>query len=113
MNSGQDLINELTRKRKDMNKCILALGRLGREAAQTERAYRIGLAKEVLILKDNGYSVTLIPDLARGNEGVADLKMKRDIAESLQKANIECINALKVEIRILEETIKREWGAAE
>lgn len=111
--TGQDLMNELDKKRKDMNKCILALGRLGREAAQSERVYRVGLAKEMLVLKDAGYSVTLIPDLARGNEVVASLKQARDIAESLQKANVECINALKVEIRILEETIKREWGAAE
>jgi hypothetical protein len=111
--SGQDLKLRMERKLGDMNKCILSLGRLGRNAAETEYDYRVALAKEELRLKEAGASVTLIPDLARGTVEVAKLKMLRDIAESLQKANIECINALKVEIRIVEGWMEKEWGASE
>ena len=111
--SGQDITNELQNTIAEMNKCIKALGKLTRNAAESERVYRVGLAKEILILKDGGYPATLIPDLARGNVGVAKLKLDRDIAEGLERANIEYINALKVRIRVLEGFMSKEWSARE
>lgn len=52
------------------------------EAAQGEQAYRVELAKQELVLREQGYPATLIPDLARGDEKVAMLKLQRDIAEA-------------------------------
>jgi len=113
MNSGQDLTKQMDAKLKDLNQCIRALGKLARDAATTERDYRIELSKAILKLKVDGQPATLIPDLARGDSYVADLKMKRDFAESFFKSNIECINAIKTQMRILEGYMKQDWGSAE
>jgi hypothetical protein len=98
-------------KRKDLNSCIRALGRLAKSAAETEREYRVELAKAMLKLQAEGKAATIIPDLARGDPFVADLKQKRDFAEAYYKSNIECINAIKTEMRILEGYMKQEWSA--
>lgn len=52
--------------------------------AKAEEAYRVELAKCELSLREEGLPATLIPDLARGNERVAGLKLQRDLAESLK-----------------------------
>lgn len=77
----QQLINK-------MNQCLLAIQKgniesktLGLKKAKTEEQYRVALQKEMARLKLEGYKVTIIPDLARGNEEVAKLRLERDIAD--------------------------------
>ena len=57
------------------------LAEAGEEAARSEQAYRVELAKAEIALREQGLPATLIPDLARGREEVAQLKMQRDLAE--------------------------------
>ena len=40
----------------------------------------------MLRLRAEGVPVTIISDLCRGNEKIADLKLKRDIAETLYES---------------------------
>ena len=47
---------------------------LAKAAAETERDYRVALAKEKLRLRDEGMAVGLIEDVARGN--LADLRFQ-------------------------------------
>lgn len=54
------------------------------KAARAEAAYRMELAKKELVLREEGFPATLIGDLARGDERVANLKLERDLAESLK-----------------------------
>ena len=44
-------------------------------------------------------------DLFRGVRTV-----KRDVAETIYEANKEAINTLKLQIRILDTQLSREWG---
>lgn len=82
----------------------------GRDYAEAESTYRSALAKEILRLRDEeGYPVTLVPDLARGNPDVAQLKVERDCAESLYKSALEAINVNKLRIKVLENQHDREW----
>lgn len=82
----------------------------GRDYAEAESKYRSALAKEILRLRDEeGYPVTLVPDLARGNPEVAQLKVERDCAESLYKSALEAINVNKLRIKVLENQHDREW----
>lgn len=82
----------------------------GRDYAEAESKYRSALAKEILRLRDEeGYPVTLVPDLARGNPEVAQLKVERDCAESLYKSALEAINVNKLRIKVLEAQVDREW----
>jgi hypothetical protein len=47
----------------------------------------------MLRLKTDGQSVTLIPDLAKGNNHVANLRLEFHIAEGLADSNREAIRA--------------------
>jgi predicted Zn-dependent protease len=74
--------------------------KLANKRASTERTYRIELAREMFILRDQKISVTLIPDLARGN--TAESKFQRDLAEGQYKASIEALDALKSQLTALQ-----------
>jgi hypothetical protein len=59
----------------------------------SEYAYRIALSTEMLKLKTEGQSVTLIPDLAKGNKDVANLRLEYHIADGIADSNREAIRA--------------------
>lgn len=79
---------------------------LAREYAEAEKEYREALAIEILRLKDEKMSITLIPDLARGS--VADLKFNRDLAEMKFNAGKEKVRALESEISALQSIYRRQ-----
>lgn len=54
--------------------------------AESEEAYRVGLAKRIVELRSEGVAATLCADLARGEKDVAALRRKRDIAEGVKEA---------------------------
>lgn len=70
-------------------------------------------AKEILRLRAEGMSVTLIPTLAKGEENVANLRLNRDVALVRYKGAIERINAeIKKEMAVVSDELAREWTAA-
>lgn len=77
-----------------------------KEFAQSEKDYRIALAKEITKLKISGMPVTLINDLARGNEEVASLKFNRDLAQEVLKASHAMMKSLQVEVSALQSILK-------
>lgn len=79
--------------------------------ADAERAYRIAKATKILELRNEGQPATLIPDLVKGDEAIADLKLTRDIAEAQFKAIQSHINNLKLELRLINDEINREWNS--
>ncbi len=89
------------------------LGPRARTYAEAEKAYRIALADRILQLKAEGMPATLLGDLARGDREVARLKVARDCAEALYKAADHAINVYKLEARLLDNQLAREWGQAE
>ena len=52
--------------------------------------------------------MTLIDKVVYGD--CADKRLKRDIAETMYKTAQENINSIKLQIRILDNQIAREWG---
>jgi len=73
---------------------------LGLNKAQTEKAYRVKKSQQILLLKLEKYPVTLIMELVKGNEEVAQLRLERDIAESSYYVALDAINNLRSEIEI-------------
>lgn len=71
------------------------------EKAKTERDYKIKQAQEILKLKADKYPATLIMELVKGNEEVAELRLQRDIAESAYFVGLEAMNNLRLEIEII------------
>lgn len=104
-----DLMAELKEKVSLLDKAITSYGKRGRAAAQADADYRIGFAKKMLQLKAEGVAATLIPDLAKGSEEVAPLLLDRQIKESERDSAKEAINAYKLQIKVLEDQIEREW----
>ena len=62
---------------------------------QAEHDYRVALAVKMLELRTSGEKVTLIPDIAKGDKIIADLKLKRDIAYGVSDACREAIRAIQ------------------
>ena len=92
-----DLFNEIQELSKKLKK------------AYTD--YRMALAKELLILKDEGYAISLAGDIARGKREIAHLKFEEISKEAIYKANQESINVLKLQIKILSTQLDKEYNA--
>jgi len=107
-----DLWSEITADIRLLERAIEELKPRGQMKATTERDYRMALAKKILEMRAEGTPATLIGDLSRGQEDIANLKMQRDIAETLYESALEAINVYKLKIRILESQLSREWGNA-
>ena len=105
-----DLMNELQQKIKELEISIKQLRTSGTNYAEAERDYKILLRKEVLKLRDEGQAIGVIDKICYGIEAVAEARFKRDIAETVYKANLEAINSIKLQMRLLENQIQREYG---
>lgn len=104
----QDLIIEIQELRKELNSAIEVLKRRGQEKAEKERNYRVALSKKILLLRDEKVPVTIINDLARGDEEIAKLKFERDVAETLYETALQKIYAIKIELGIVQNQMEAE-----
>lgn len=106
----QDLMIELQGRVSTLDIALKTLGNRGRTYADAEQKYRVELAKKILTERDAGTPVTIINDICRGSALIAKLKFERDVAETMYKAALEAIQVYKLNIRVLENQIDREWG---
>lgn len=104
-----DLYNELVRKTEELNVSIKKLRETGTAYAEAERDYKILLRQECLKLRDDGMAIGMIDKTCYGIPSVAEARFKRDVAETIWKANQEAINSIKLQIRIIESQLQREW----
>ena len=106
-----DLYNELVKKTNELNVSIKKLRETGTDYAEAERDYKITLRQEALKLRaEKGMPVTLIQQVVYGVPEVAEKRFKRDVAEAIYQANQEAINSTKLQIRVIEGQLNREWG---
>lgn len=82
----------------------------GCQLAHNESDYRKAVRIETLNERMEGTPVTIISDLVRGIEYVADLRDSMKCSEAMYKSSQEKINVLKLRLRIVEEDISREWS---
>jgi len=93
-----------------LQQSIKSLKRTSEAYANAERDYKILLRQECLKLKDEGMAIGMISLTCYGIPSVAQARFKRDIAEANYKANQEAINSYKLQLRLLDNQIQREWG---
>ena len=105
-----DLYDELQMKTRQLDASIKALRKNGTEYAQAERDYKVLLRQECLRLRDEGMAIGMIDKTCYGIPSVAEARFKRDVAEAVYKANMEAINSVKLQMRLIENQIGREWG---
>ena len=105
-----ELYNELQAKTKQLDMSIKQLRKSGTEYAEAEKTYKVLLRQECLKLRDEGMAIGMIDKTCYGIPSVAEARFKRDVAEAIYKANLEAINSIKLQMRLIENQLQREWG---
>lgn len=105
---GVMAINDLNDLTARLNNAIKLLAKYGKEYATAERDYKVALSQQALRLRAEEMPVTLIDKVVHGK--VAKERFNRDVSEVMYKTALEDINAIKLQIRVLEGQIAREWG---
>ena len=107
-----ELYDELQSKRAQLDASIRQLRKSGTEYAKAERDYKVLLRSECLKLREDGMAIGLIELTVYGIPSVAEAMFQRDITKVVYDANQEAINSLKLQMRLIESQISREWGQA-
>lgn len=105
-----DIYNDLQYKIKELTTSIDELRISGTKYAEAERDYKVLLRQECLKLRDDGMAIGMIDKTCYGIPSVAEARFKRDVAETIYKANLELINSIKLQMRILQAQLDKEWG---
>lgn len=106
----QDLITELERMKDELHRSIKMLRTNGEALAKKEHDYQIIKAQTWRVLKAEGWTSTDLNATIKGQPEVAEAMFDRDTAKAMYEANQEHINVVKLEIRVLENQIAREWS---
>lgn len=104
------LYQELQTKTQQLEMSIKQLRTSGTAYAQAEKDYKVLLRQECLKLRDDGMAIGMIDKTCYGIPSVAEARFKRDVAEAVYKANLEAINSIKLQLRLIENQIQREWS---
>lgn len=108
--SDYDLWQEIEQKRRELNVCIKEMRKSGTAYAQAEREYKVKLREWCLKLRAQDMPIGLIDKTCYGIPEVADMRFKRDVAETVWKANQEAIMSIKLQLRLLDAQLAREWA---
>lgn len=104
-----ELIQEIGAKSSLLDAAVKQLGVRGKAYAQAERDYKVALAKRIMQEREKGTPVTIISDVCRGDSEIARLRFERDCAEVVYKSAMEAIASIKLQIRILDSQVNREY----
>ena len=104
-----DLMLELQAKIRLLEKAVQDLRTNGTELAKAERDYKILLRQECMKLRDDGMAIGMIDKVCYGIPSVAEARFKRDIAQTTYNANQDFINSIKLQLRLIESQIQREY----
>lgn len=110
---GMQLYQELDNKTRLLDAAVKELRSRGTALAEAERDYRIAKAKAILEEREKGTPATVTLDIVKGRKDIANLCFKRDCAEVVYKSALEAINSTKLQLRLLESQVQREWGQAQ
>ena len=103
-------LTQITRELWNANQQLKSDGKflkeLAQEKAESERKYKKALAKKILLLKEQKMPATLIADLARGDDEVADLRFYRDLARVQYDTAKACLNSAETQVSALQSILK-------
>ena len=106
-----ELLPYLDKRRKDLDRALLLAKERGIALAEAEKIYRIEKRKAFLQAQHNGIRATLIRDYVNGDEKISELRYRRDVAKTLYDNAVEAINVYKLDCRLIENQIARDWNA--
>lgn len=107
-----DLYSQLDQKTRLLDVAVRELRQRGTAYAQAERDYRVAKAKAILREREKGTAATITLDLVKGDQEVSRLCFERDCAEVLYRSALEAIQSTKLQLRLLDAQLTREYGQA-
>lgn len=110
MNDGMDLMQELWNLSNQLNEALQDLEIRSHKKAESEKEYKILARQKALQERNAGVPITFISQFLVGEPEVAEKKAIRDIEEALYYTTQERINVLKIQIRLVNDQIIREYG---
>ena len=108
-----DLIRNQEELSRRCDELIKDMAREGDLAAQAEYNYYLQKTKTAYRLQDEGMSATMIGVVLKGEPEVAILMREMNISKSRYDATKEAINIVKLQMRMTDAQINREWGRNE
>jgi hypothetical protein len=84
----------------------------GRAYAEADRVYQVKRSEVALRLKGEGMAIGMINMVIRGLPEVERLRFEREVAQVVYDANKEALNSYKLQLRLVEAQLQREWGQA-
>lgn len=108
-----NLFQMLQDDRRLMKAASSELKKRGETYARAEAEYQATKNKRALELKADGFSATMIQLIIKGDDEVNDKLFERDLAEMDYRSAIEALNVYKLDARMIEAQIQREWTTNE
>ena len=105
-----ELWQEQESLKRQLNEALRTLKTNGSAYADAEKKYKEAVSIEALKLRDEGMAVTLMDKVIYGLPSISMLRFNRDVAKVVYEANQEAINVKKLELRIIESQLQREWS---
>jgi len=100
------IVQELREINKKLSHSYKEMWQQSQEYGISERDYKMALHQEILKLKSEGYPATLILELAKGTEKVADLRFKRDISCRRYESAKEIVRSLRTMASVWQSILK-------
>lgn len=108
-----DLIENQMTLTKRCNRLIVDMAKEGEAYARAEYAYQVQKNMTAYRLQEEGVTSTMMNNIIKGEAEVAELMLKRDLAKAKYEAIKEAINIVKLQMRMTDSQINREWGRNE
>ena len=109
---GYDLFTQRDDLSRELSESISAMERCGKDYAQKDSRYQIELAETAARMKADGETATMINLTIRGTGKVPKVRLDRDISEVMYQTAKEKIQAVKLQLKLVEAQIEREWTQA-
>lgn len=106
-----DLYTEEQQLRANLTEYIEEYRSCGIEHAKRDREYYVIKAAKTLELKDDGVPATVIAQVIKGIEEVAEAREKMLTAEVMTRAALEAIMSTKLQIKLVESQLQREYAS--
>jgi len=108
-----EVFNEREELTKALSESYSHLWKKGQESAQAEHDYKVANAIEIFRLHtDQKVAWTTCQTLAHGELKVADLRLERDLAKVQYEVMNQKIQGIKLQLRLIEEQLKRDWSVS-
>jgi len=107
-----DLVEQINKLNSELTQSIKLLRKNGDAYAKAEQEYQIAKAQTLLKMKEAGAGATEIQLSIKGQPEVSEKLFARDVAKVMYETNQEHINTVKLQLRLLDNQIAREWGNA-